>query len=120
MPLSQYTNLFDTYPFSLTRSHTSADGEKSIYGTLSRSMRTELLVRSRQEDPAVQKERAQAVKAKSVSELSQIKSFDDIPVPSTLENWVGRGSRPVERRKRFREKYVKENIFFELRIRVMI
>lgn len=74
-------------------------------------MRTELLVRSRQEDPAVQKERAQAVKAKSVSELSQIKSLDDIPVPSTLENWVGRGSRPVERRKRFREKYVKENIY---------
>ena len=75
-------------------------------------MKTELLVRSRQEDPAVQKERAQAVKAKSVSELSQIKSFDDIPVPSTLENWVGRGSRPVERRKRFREKYVKENFYF--------
>ena len=47
-------------------------------------MKTELLVRSRKEDPEVQQERAQAVKAKSVSELSQIKSFDDIPEAETL------------------------------------
>ena len=63
------------------------------------------MVRSRKEDPDVQQVRAQAVKAKSVSELSQIKSLDDIPLPTTIENLVGRtGSRPVERKKRFREK----------------
>ena len=68
-------------------------------------MRKELLVRSRKEEPEVQQERAQAVKAKSVSELSQIRSLDDVPMPTTIEHLVGRtGSRPVERRKRFREK----------------
>ncbi len=67
--------------------------------------RQQLKVRSRLEEPEIQEMRAQAVKAKSVHELSQIKSLDDFPLPTTLEAWVGRkGSRPVERRKRFREK----------------
>ena len=52
--------------------------------------------------------RAETVKSKSVHELSEIKSIDDFPLPSTVENFVARArspsTRPVERRKRFREK----------------
>ena len=59
------------------------------------------MVRAKMEDPEVQKERAEQVKAMSVHELSQINSLADFPVPNFI-----RGSRPVERKKRFREKYV--------------
>ena len=58
------------------------------------------MVRSKVEDPEKQRERAEAVKAKSVNELAQINSISDIPVPS----FISRGARPVERKKRFREK----------------
>ena len=70
-----------------------------------RSMKTEVLVRSKIEDPEVQRERAESVKSKSIGELSQIHSIDDIPLPSTIENWIGRSTsgRPVERKKKFRE-----------------
>jgi hypothetical protein len=77
---------------------------KSLYDTLPRSLKTEVLVRAKVEEPGVQQERAQTVKAKSVNELSQIHSFEEFPLPRTMQNLVGRGgSRPVERKKRFRE-----------------
>ena len=68
-------------------------------------MKSELLVRSKVENPDVQKQRAECCKAKSVGELSQIHSIEDIPLPRTLEHFVGRSTsgRPVERKKRFRE-----------------
>ena len=70
-------------------------------------MKSELLVRSKIENPDIQKQRAECCKAKSVGELSQIHSIDDIPLPTTLEHFVGRSTntsgRPVERKKRFRE-----------------
>lgn len=77
----------------------------SFYNSLPRSLKSEVLVRSRLEEPEIQRLRSETVKAKSVNELSQINSFDDFPLPRPLENLVGRtGSRPVERKKRFREK----------------
>ncbi len=60
------------------------------------------LVRAKTEDPDVQKERAEVVKAKSVHELSQITSLGDIPIPFAR----GSSASAVERKKRFREKYV--------------
>ena len=56
------------------------------------------MVRAKVEDPEKQRERADAIRAKSVHELSQITSLSDIPVPTIFR-------RPVERKKRFREKY---------------
>ena len=76
------------------------DAKSAIYGTL----RRELLVKTKIEDPDVQQERAETVKSKSVHELSQINSLNEIPLPASVEGWVRTGSRPVERRKRFREK----------------
>jgi hypothetical protein len=67
---------------------------------LPKGLTSECLVRAKMEDPDVQRERAEAVKTYSVRELAAITSLSDIPLPSFLS----RGSRPVERKKRFREK----------------
>ena len=58
------------------------------------------MVKSKIENPEKQRERAEVVKSMSVHELSQITSFSDLPMP----NFVTRRPRPVERRKKFREK----------------
>jgi hypothetical protein len=62
------------------------------------------LFRSKIEDPEKQRARAATVKSKSVHELSQIGSFAEFPLPAPIENIIQRGPRPVERKKRFREK----------------
>ena len=50
------------------------------------SMKSEVLVRSRVEDPEVQRERAEIAKTRTVSQLSQINSLADFPIPKTIEN----------------------------------
>merc|ERR1712227_330420 len=57
---------------------------QSLYGSLPRSLKQDLLVKARVEDPDILAERRAVVASKSVSELSQITSLSDIPVPSTL------------------------------------
>merc|ERR1719370_98675 len=63
---------------------------KNLYDSLPRGLKQELQVKTRVEDPDVQRERAQLVQSKSVSELSQVTSLSDIPVPKTLEKIVTR------------------------------
>ncbi len=75
-----------------------------MYNNLPASLKTEVLVRARQEDPEIRQARAETVKAKSVNELSQINSIDEFPLPKSIDQMIGRAPRPVERRKRFREK----------------
>lgn len=67
---------------------------------LPESLTKECLVRAKMEDPDKQKERAELVKAMSVHELAQISSISDLPMPA----FMSRGNRPVERKKKFREK----------------
>lgn len=57
---------------------------QSLYGSLPRSLKQDLLVKARMEEPDVLAERRAVVASKSVSELSQITSISDFPVPSTL------------------------------------
>ena len=58
----------------------------SIYSTLPRSMKTEVLVKSKvQLSTDEAKARRQLVLSKSVGELSQVKSLSDIPVPSRVQ-----------------------------------
>ena len=57
---------------------------QSLYGSLPRSLKQDLLVKARLEDPDVLAERRAVVASKSVSELSQITSISDFPIPSTL------------------------------------
>jgi hypothetical protein len=76
----------------------------SIYETLvPASLKTNLMVKTVTEEPHVQAERAEAIKAKSVNELSQINSLSDLPVPSTLLNLAKKGYAPVQRKKKFKE-----------------
>ena len=54
------------------------------------SLKSQLLVKSKVEKPEVQKQRAELVSSKSVSELSQVTSLSEFPLPTTLERMVGR------------------------------
>ena len=78
--------------FSMT-SRAETPGGKSdagapagIYGTLPKSLRAEMRVRSRMEDPEVCKERQNLVNSKSVGELAAISGPSDIPIPTGLTN----------------------------------
>ena len=57
------------------------------------SMKQQLLVKSRMEDPEVQKQRQEVVNTKSVAELGEIHGFSDFPVPATLERLVDKSKR---------------------------
>jgi len=63
---------------------------ENIYATLPKSLKSELLVKSCVEDPEIQQERRALTQSKSVSELSQIKSLSDIPIPENLERLISR------------------------------
>lgn len=73
----------------------------NIYATLPSSLKSEVLVRSRVEDPEVLQERRQVCQSKSVSELSQMRSMSDFPIPTTIEKLIqaqktDRGETPKE------------------------
>jgi len=63
---------------------------ENMYATLPKSLKSELLVKSCVEDPEVQQERMALTQSKSVSELSQIKSLSDIPIPENIEKLISR------------------------------
>merc|ERR1712045_159602 len=66
------------------KSQSTLSLSQSLYGSLPRSLKQDLLVKARVEDPDVLAERRAIVASKSVSELSQITSISDFPVPKTL------------------------------------
>ena len=66
------------------KSQSTLSLSQSLYGSLPRSLKQDLLVKSRVEDPETLAERRAIVASKSVSELSQVTSFSDIPVPSSV------------------------------------
>ena len=60
----------------------------NIYATLPKSLKSEVLVRTRVESPEVQESRKSVVQSKSVSELSQVKNFADFPLPTPIEHLI--------------------------------
>ena len=54
---------------------------ENMYATLPKSLREECLVRSREEDQEVARERQRMVQSMSVSELAKVSGFSDIPLP---------------------------------------
>ena len=70
--------------FIRMKSQSTTSLSQSLYGSLPRSLKQDLIVKSRVEDPDVLAERRAVVASKSVSELSQITSISDFPVPKTL------------------------------------
>eukprot|EP00090_Calanus_glacialis_P017720 TRINITY_DN2752_c0_g1_i5.p1 TRINITY_DN2752_c0_g1~~TRINITY_DN2752_c0_g1_i5.p1 ORF type:complete len:1757 (-),score=501.37 TRINITY_DN2752_c0_g1_i5:475-5592(-) len=63
---------------------------ENMYATLPKALKSELLVKSCVEDPEIIQERRALTQSKSVSELSQIKSLSDIPIPENLEKLISR------------------------------
>merc|ERR1719334_1847896 len=63
---------------------------ENMYATLPKSLKSELLVKSCVEEPEVQKERMALTQSKSVSELSQIKSLSEFPIPDNIEKLISR------------------------------
>jgi len=56
---------------------------------LPRSLKKEVLVRSKvEEDEEVLKERQAIVRSKTPAELSQIHSFAEVPLPRTIDAWL--------------------------------
>jgi len=65
---------------------------ENMYATLPKSLKSELLVKSCVEEPEVQKERMALTQSKSVSELSQIKSLSEFPIPDNIEKLISRAA----------------------------
>ena len=80
---------------SKQKSFSDSQGESGgydIYASLPRSLKKEVLVRSKvEEDPAVLQERQAIVSSKSPAELSQIHSFAEVPIPREIESWLHHG-----------------------------
>ena len=69
-----------------------------MYGTLPRALTTqEVLVRCRNEDPDVQRERRALTQSKSVSELAKIGGLSDLPIPANIERLLSGKSRSKSR-----------------------
>merc|ERR1712088_703268 len=66
--------------------------ENGIYATLPKSLKAELLVGSTIEDPDVVAKRMEIANSKSVSELSQVRSFSDFPIPENIERLMSRSA----------------------------
>ena len=77
-------------PRPVTPSNLSLQG--NIYATLPKSLKAELLVSSVVEDPLLAAERIQLTSSKSVSELSQIRSLADFPLPENIERLMSRAA----------------------------
>ena len=67
--------------------------KEKLYDTLPRSLKAEVLVRVRDEDPEIQMERQELTRAKSPVELSKISSFSEFPVPKNIENILTKSKR---------------------------
>ena len=63
---------------------------KNLNEMMPDSLKSQLLVKSKVEKPEVQKERAELVSSKSVSELSQVTTLSDFPIPTTLERMMSK------------------------------
>merc|ERR1719369_793899 len=64
----------------------------NIYATLPKSLKAELLVTSCVEDPELVASRMEITTSKSVSELSQIRSLSDFPIPENIEKLMTRAA----------------------------
>merc|ERR1740129_2308372 len=98
--------------------------KEKLYDTLPRSMKAEVLVRVRDEDPEVQIERQELTRAKSPMELSQISSPADFPIPKNIENLMNKNKRaddgPTPPPRRFRKEDIYESLPASLKAEVLV
>lgn len=60
----------------------------NIYATLPRSLKSELAVTTKIQDPEVVQERREMVSKKSVNELSQVTQLSDLPIPTPIQKMI--------------------------------
>ena len=66
--------------------------QENIYATLPKSLKSEILVKSVVEDHDTQLQNMALTQSKSVSELSQIKSLSEFPLPDNIEKLITRSA----------------------------
>ena len=66
--------------------------QENLYATLPRSLKSEILVKSVVEDRETQLQNMALTQSKSVSELSQIKSLAEFPIPDNIEKLISRSA----------------------------
>merc|ERR1719195_62105 len=66
--------------------------QENLYATLPRSLKSEILVKSVVEDRETQLQNMALTQSKSVSELSQIKSLSEFPIPDKIEKLISRSA----------------------------
>jgi hypothetical protein len=69
-----------------SKSWSSLPDAATLYASLPRSFKQECVVRTREEDPEVLKQRQELARAKTPIELSKITALSDFPIPATIEN----------------------------------
>ena len=92
----QYRQLFAIFLYSDDPQRPARSGRPSsrgpsfdIYASLPRSLKSEVLVRTKvEEDEEELKRRQNLVETKSPAELSQITSLKEVPVPRRIEGWL--------------------------------
>lgn len=102
--------------------------KEKLYDTLPRSMKSEVLVRVRDEDPDIQKQRQELTRAKSPIQLSQISSFSEFPIPKTIEGMISkrsgdeadRAGEPTPPPRRFRKQDLYESLPASLKMEVLV
>ena len=73
------------WDLSRQRSQSAKNMKEAMENVLPESMKAQVLVKARVEDPEIREFRKKLVESKSVSELSQISGLSDFPIPSTIE-----------------------------------
>ena len=72
------------------RSQSAKTLDERMKEAIPESLKAQVLVKSRVEDPEVREVRKQLIESKSVSELSQISSLADFPIPTTIERMLSK------------------------------
>ena len=72
----------------------SANFQQRVEEAIPESLKTQnILCKSRIEDPEILEFRRKIVESKSVSELSQMTSFSDFPIPTTIEKMISKSTK---------------------------
>ena len=99
-----------------------------LYDTLPRSMKSEVLVRVRDEDPELQKQRQELTRSKSPVELSQISSLAEFPIPKNIESLLNKkatsdavdNAGPTPPPRRFRREELYDSLPASLKTEVLV
>ena len=87
-------------------------------------MKSEVLVRVRDEDPDLQRQRQELTRAKSPIELSRISSLNEFPIPKNIEGLLAKkdnvDGNPTPPPRRFKKENIYESLPASLKTEVLV